>query len=95
MIENADKREFLLYLVFIEFYFFCQATRSPPWHEFQPFAAMFAIGNDEKPVPELPAEYSQKARDFVRLCLVRDPDQRPSATQLLEHEFLKQPEEFK
>ena len=62
----------------------------PPWGELRPIAAIYAIGNDEKPVPELPAEYSQKARDFVRLCLVRDPDQRPSATQLLEHEFLKQ-----
>ena len=50
---------------------------------------MYAIGNDEKPVPELPAEYSQKARDFVRLCLVRDPEQRSSACQLLEHAFLK------
>ena len=61
----------------------------PPWHEFQPIAAMYAIGNEEEPVPELPAEYSKEACDFVRLCLVRDPDQRPSASQLLEHAFLK------
>jgi len=50
---------------------------------------MYAIGNVEKPVPELPAEYSKEARDFVRLCLVRDPKQRPSACQLLAHKFLK------
>ena len=40
-------------------------------------------------MPELPDEYSQEARDFVRLCLIRDPKQRPSASQLLEHEFFK------
>ncbi len=61
----------------------------PPWHEFQPISAMYAIGNVEKPVPELPAQYSKEARDFVRLCLVRDPKQRPSACQLLAHKFLK------
>ncbi len=61
----------------------------PPWRELPPIPAMYAIGNEEKPVPELPAEYSQRARDFVRLCLVRDPEQRPSASQLLEHKFLK------
>ncbi len=60
----------------------------PPWRELPPIPAMYAIGNEEKPVPELPAEYSQRARDFVRLCLVRDPEQRPSASQLLGHEFL-------
>jgi len=59
-----------------------------PWHEFKPLGAIYAIGNEKTPVPELPAEYSQEARDFVRLCLVREPRQRPSASQLLGHEFL-------
>ncbi len=61
----------------------------PPWQELSPTAAIYAIGNGETPVPELPVEYSQEARDFVKLCLVRDADQRPSAKQLLEHGFLK------
>ncbi len=59
-----------------------------PWHEFKPLGAIYAIGNEKTPVPELPAEYSQEARDFVGLCLVRDPRQRLSASQLLGHIFL-------
>jgi len=51
---------------------------------------MYAIAKGDRPGPELPAEFSKEARDFFRLCLVRNPDQRPSANQLLEHKFLKQ-----
>ncbi len=67
----------------------------PPWGELQPIAAIYAIGSGETPAPELPTKFSQEARDFVSLCLVRDPEQRPSAAQLLDHEFLKQPDDFK
>jgi len=51
---------------------------------------MYAIAKGDRPGLELPAEFSKEARDFFRLCLVRNPDQRPSANQLLEHKFLKQ-----
>jgi len=51
---------------------------------------MYAIAKGDRPGPELPAEFSKEAHDFFRLCLVRNPDQRPSANQLLEHKFLKQ-----
>ena len=67
----------------------------PPWGELQPIAAIYAIGSGETAAPGLPAKFSQEARDFVRLCLIREPDQRPSAADLLEHEFLKQLEDFK
>lgn len=63
------------------------ATRKPPWADMPPMAAIFAIGSD-RPVPQLPEKFSQNARDFVELCLTRDPSNRPSATQLQTNLFL-------
>ena len=51
--------------------------------------AIFNIGNDAKPVPELPDKFSPEARDFARQCMTRDPNRRPSATQLLQHVFMR------
>lgn len=67
-----------------------KATGLPPWGELQPIAAIYAIGSGDTPAPCLPDKYSEDARDFVSQCLIRDPDQRPSAAELLEHEFIKQ-----
>ncbi|KAG9158525.1 hypothetical protein Leryth_016171, partial [Lithospermum erythrorhizon] len=36
-----------------------------------------------------PDELSEEGKDFVRKCLQRDPSQRPTAAQLLEHPFVK------
>lgn len=68
---------------------YIKATGLPPWGELQPIAAIYAIGSGDTSAPELPQKFTEEARDFVSRCLVRDPDQRPSAAQLLEHEFLK------
>lgn len=38
----------------------------------------------------LPAAWPEVCREFVGLCLNRDPEQRPDAKTLLEHRFLKQ-----
>jgi serine/threonine kinase 3 len=65
------------------------ATGMPPWGELQPIAAIYAIGSGETPPPQLPLEFSSEARDFVNKCLIRNPDERPSAADLLEHDFLK------
>ena len=53
-----------------------------------PMSAIFAIGSDTASVPPLPDKFSLEARDFVRLCLIRDQDQRPSASELLRHPFI-------
>lgn len=42
-----------------------------------------------KDLPEIPDHLSEDGKDFVRLCLQRNPQNRPSAAQLLEHPFVK------
>lgn len=67
-----------------------KATGLPPWGELQPIAAIYAIGSGDTPAPQIPEKFSPEARDFVSRCLKRDPDERPSAAELLEHDFLKE-----
>ena len=49
---------------------------------------MFKIGNS-KELPIIPDSLSREGKEFVRLCLQRDPAHRPTAAQLLEHPFVK------
>jgi len=48
---------------------------------------LFAIV--EEPPPELDSSFSPEFRDFVSLCLQKNPQDRPSAIDLLLHPFLK------
>lgn len=56
----------------------------------KPIAAIYAIGSGESEPPSLPNNFSDESRDFVRLCLTREPDLRPTASELLNHRFVKQ-----
>jgi len=49
---------------------------------------MFKIGNS-KELPVIPDHLSDHGKDFVRQCLQRNPNQRPTALLLLEHPFVK------
>ncbi|CAI8498037.1 unnamed protein product [Pichia kudriavzevii] len=52
------------------------------------FSQLSAIVDGE--VPELePGSYSEEARDFVRQCLNKNPDKRPTYDQLLSHRWLQ------
>jgi len=64
------------------------ATTKPPWSEYEGIAAMFKIGNS-KELPSIPDFLSVEGKEFVRLCLQRNPANRPAAAQLLEHPFVK------
>ena len=72
---------------------FEMATGHPPWHEMKPIAAIYAIGSGDSDPPTLPSHFSNEARDFVQICLSRNPDERPTALKLLNHPFLANIEE--
>ncbi|GAA0147972.1 non-receptor serine/threonine protein kinase [Lithospermum erythrorhizon] len=63
------------------------ATSKPPWSQYEGVAAIFKIGNG-KELPEIPKHLSDDGKDFIRQCLQRNPFQRPSAANLLQHPFV-------
>ncbi|KAK9678322.1 hypothetical protein RND81_11G203600 [Saponaria officinalis] len=64
------------------------AMAKPPWSQYEGVAAIFKIGNS-KDIPLIPDFLSSDAKSFLNLCLQRDPSKRPSASDLLEHPFVK------
>lgn len=49
---------------------------------------MFKIGNS-KELPVIPDHLSEDGKNFVKLCLHRNPLNRPTASKLLEHPFVR------
>ncbi|KAG6536588.1 hypothetical protein ZIOFF_001646 [Zingiber officinale] len=64
------------------------ATSKPPWSQFEGVAAIFKIGNS-KDLPEIPDHFSPEGKEFLKLCLQRDPSARPSAALLMHHPFVR------
>lgn len=64
------------------------ATSKPPWSEYEGIPAVFKIGNS-KELPPIPDHLSDHCKDFIRKCLQRDPSQRPTSVELLQHPFIK------
>jgi len=55
-----------------------------PWSQFESnFQIMFKVGMGE--VPEIPSTLSEEGVDFVECCLIHDPKDRWTATELLQH----------
>ncbi|KAF9902600.1 MAP kinase kinase Wis1 [Lobosporangium transversale] len=65
----------------------------PPEKYNSVFAQLNAIVGS--PPPALPDTYSEEARAFVALCLLKDAKQRPTYGELLDHPFLTKYEEDK
>ena len=66
-----------------------------PFAKFPPMKVL--LMTLQNPPPQLEAEqaesghhFSRALRDFVSICLQKDPSKRPSAAKLLEHKFLKE-----
>ncbi|XP_050234580.1 mitogen-activated protein kinase kinase kinase 20-like [Mercurialis annua] len=49
---------------------------------------MVEIGDDESEIPEIPCQVSEDGKDFLRACLVKQPEFRSTAEMLLSHPFL-------
>jgi len=60
----------------------------PPYMDQAPLRALFLIVSKGLPPPRNVAFMSEDFKDFVNQCTIVDPEQRPSATELLKHPFL-------
>ncbi|KAL8469950.1 hypothetical protein ACS0TY_032711 [Phlomoides rotata] len=63
------------------------ATGCNPWPEMKdPASALYRVGYSDD-VPEIPSWFSDTAKDFVARCLMKDPRERWTAGELLQHPF--------
>ena len=80
-----------LVIQFIRMQLICtlKFTGRPPWSQFTNKVALLyhiSISNDG---PTIPSGLSDDGKDFLNLCFRKRPTQRPSASVLLDHPFVK------
>lgn len=64
------------------------AHGQPPHANVHPMKVLFQI--PKQPAPRLEGgSWSRDFRDFISLCLTKDPDHRPTAKQMLKHRFIR------
>uniref|UniRef100_A0A9I9CRR6 Protein kinase domain-containing protein n=1 Tax=Cucumis melo TaxID=3656 RepID=A0A9I9CRR6_CUCME len=65
-------------------------TGRAPWANLSdPLAAIYRIGSGDD-LPEIPRNMSEQGKDFLRRCLIRDPEERWSVNELLKHPFVQE-----
>lgn len=65
------------------------AEGKPPYSDIHPMRAIFMIPTNPPPTFRNPEKWSMDFIDFVSKCLIKSPEQRATATQLLQHSFIK------
>jgi len=65
------------------------AEGEPPYIDYTPLRALYMITTKGIPPLKEPQQWSPEFKHFLASCLQTNPNDRPGATELLKHEFLK------
>lgn len=64
------------------------AQMEPPNHDLTPMRVLLKIQKSDPPRLDCPSRWSREFNDFLSKCLIKDPNQRPTASELLRHPFI-------
>lgn len=64
------------------------ADGEPPLSELHPMRALFKIPRNPSPTLRNPKDWTSEYNDFIKRCLVKDFERRPTVDELLRHPFM-------